>query len=300
MSAQVLVSTDGLSRDEWLEWRRRGIGSSDAPAVAGLDPYQTPMGVWLDKTSQIPDRDETEPMRWGLVLEDAIAGEWAKRHEVQVESPRAILQHPDVPWALANLDRRLVDRDELLEVKNVGDRAAQNWEDFDTPPEKFVVQVQHQLYVTGWERGHLAVLVGGKQLLSFEIERDDELIGHLVDIEASFWDLVERRQPPAVDGSEATKRALESMFPQGVTERVVLGDDARQAIVAYQSASARLKAAKEAKDLAGNQLRALMGDAIEGWLEGEKVVSWTEIPAAPVSYVRDASRRLWVTKKEIV
>lgn len=29
----VLVDTENLPEDEWLEWRRRGIGGSDAAAI---------------------------------------------------------------------------------------------------------------------------------------------------------------------------------------------------------------------------------------------------------------------------
>ena len=34
-----LVSTTGLSEEEWLAYRKRGIGGSDAGAVCGLNPY---------------------------------------------------------------------------------------------------------------------------------------------------------------------------------------------------------------------------------------------------------------------
>ena len=33
---QILVSTEDLPREQWLEYRRKGIGGSDAAAVAEL------------------------------------------------------------------------------------------------------------------------------------------------------------------------------------------------------------------------------------------------------------------------
>lgn len=36
-----LVKTTTLSRDDWLEVRRHGIGSSDAAAAVGLNPYKS-------------------------------------------------------------------------------------------------------------------------------------------------------------------------------------------------------------------------------------------------------------------
>jgi len=37
----VIVSTENLSEADWLEYRRKGIGGSDAAAVMGLSPFCT-------------------------------------------------------------------------------------------------------------------------------------------------------------------------------------------------------------------------------------------------------------------
>ena len=37
----VLADTTTLSRPEWLEYRRRGLGGSDAAAVLGISPFRT-------------------------------------------------------------------------------------------------------------------------------------------------------------------------------------------------------------------------------------------------------------------
>ena len=37
----VLVETSELPREEWLAYRRRGIGGSDAAAVLGISPFMT-------------------------------------------------------------------------------------------------------------------------------------------------------------------------------------------------------------------------------------------------------------------
>ena len=39
-SALRLVDTRDLPREEWLEVRKQGIGSSDAAAAVGLCPYK--------------------------------------------------------------------------------------------------------------------------------------------------------------------------------------------------------------------------------------------------------------------
>lgn len=37
----ALVDTADLPEEEWLEYRRRGIGGSDAAAILGVSPFAT-------------------------------------------------------------------------------------------------------------------------------------------------------------------------------------------------------------------------------------------------------------------
>ncbi|MCB1614397.1 MAG: YqaJ viral recombinase family protein, partial [Pseudomonadales bacterium] len=47
-----LVSTKAMSREDWLDVRRRGIGASEAAAACGISPYQSPLELWLIKTGR--------------------------------------------------------------------------------------------------------------------------------------------------------------------------------------------------------------------------------------------------------
>ncbi len=51
-----LVKTNDLSREDWLEVRKNGIGSSDATAALGLNPYQSQLELWMEKTGRDPRR----------------------------------------------------------------------------------------------------------------------------------------------------------------------------------------------------------------------------------------------------
>ena len=46
---QVLVDTENLTREEWLDWRRRGIGGSDVSAIIGISPFRTARDIYYDK-----------------------------------------------------------------------------------------------------------------------------------------------------------------------------------------------------------------------------------------------------------
>lgn len=58
--AAVLVDTENLSREDWLSWRRRGIGGSDAAAVMGMSPFCTKRDLYYDKRGIQPVMDEEE------------------------------------------------------------------------------------------------------------------------------------------------------------------------------------------------------------------------------------------------
>lgn len=47
-----LVKTKDLPRDDWLAVRQQGIGSSDAAAAVGLNPYKSQLELWLEKTDR--------------------------------------------------------------------------------------------------------------------------------------------------------------------------------------------------------------------------------------------------------
>ena len=49
MSANVLVSTENMPYEDWLEYRKQGIGGSDAAVACGISRYKSPVELWLEK-----------------------------------------------------------------------------------------------------------------------------------------------------------------------------------------------------------------------------------------------------------
>ena len=64
------ISTKNISRNDWLQMRKTGIGGSDAGAVCGLNPYSSAMNVFYDKTSEELSDFDNEAMRQGRDLEE--------------------------------------------------------------------------------------------------------------------------------------------------------------------------------------------------------------------------------------
>ncbi|CAM2148253.1 YqaJ viral recombinase family protein [Pararobbsia alpina] len=220
-AALRLVETRELSRDDWLSVRRNGIGGSDAAAAVGISPYMSPLELWLIKTGRDaklpkPDsEDTTDPVYWGTLLEPIVAAAYTKQTGRRLRRVNAVLQHPTIPFMLANLDREVTgNRDvQILECKTAGEFGARAWR--EGVPEYVQVQVQHQLAVTGKQAADVAVLICGQKLEVHRIERDDDLIARLIPLEAAFWRYVEMDTPPPADGSESSDRALRCLYPSG-------------------------------------------------------------------------------------
>lgn len=275
--AIALANTKDMPREDWLKWRKRGIGGSDAAAIAGLNRWKSPLMVYLDKTGQIEDQEPGEAAYWGTVLEDVVADEFAKRTGLTVRRRNVILQSPDHDWMLANVDRVIVGRHEGLEAKTTSAYKADEWGEGKAPTQ-YIIQAQHYMAVTGFDAWHLAVLIGGQKFLHLKIDRDEELIDYLVQIESAFWhDHILANTPPAMDGSEASGDLLDRLYPESKPETVIeLPPAAEDLVSAFETAKDEEKAAALRKDEAANKLKALLGDCEAGWA-GSKKVSWKTV-----------------------
>lgn len=211
-----LASTGSLSREEWLQIRLRGIGSSDAAVAIGLSPYKSPLSLWLEKTQRKApdDLSQKEAVVWGTVLEPILASVYAERTGRKVRRVNAVLQHREHPFMLANLDREVIhpEGNGVLEIKTTGYHSAPQWE--DGVPVAYQCQVLHQLAVTGHAWADVAVLIGGQDFRVYRILRDDDKIADLIRRETLFWQCVMDDRQPEPDGSDDAAQAIQWLFPR--------------------------------------------------------------------------------------
>ncbi len=197
-------------RQAWLDDRRTGVGSSDAPQVCGLSPWGTPYSVYCSKVYGI-EKAESDEMRVGTLIEPFVAKLFADSTGYAVAKPAGVLRHPDRPWQLASLDYKVEGAGNWpLEIKN--SRTAEGWgqSGTDLVPEGYLLQVTHQMVVTGEEMAFLAALIGGCDFRAYTIRLDPDLAARLTDIEAAFWDRVQTLNPPEPDWSHSSTPALMS------------------------------------------------------------------------------------------
>lgn len=224
MFANVLVETDKLSKEEWLKWRKRGIGGSDVSCLLGINKWKSEIELWLDKTNQTNEPPvENEAMTWGTIIEPIIRNHFAEVTGKTVVELKAMLQHPEYPFMLADVDDITVDEEgnpAILEIKTASEYKRSEWE--DGVPAYYQTQIQHYLCVTGIRKAYCAVLIGGNSFKAYEIDADDEIQSMLIAVEKNFWNKVQNMIRPEMDGSDAAKNLLDSLYRGGVAEQIVM------------------------------------------------------------------------------
>lgn len=277
MQAISLVYTRDMERADWLKWRRKGIGGSDVAAIAGLNKWKSPVAVWLDKTGQIDPEEPGETAYWGNQLEDLVAKEFEIRTGMKVRKKNSILQHPYYPFMLANIDRYIVGVREGLECKTSSEYRKDEWKD-DNIPEEYILQVQHYMAVTGYETWWIAVLIGGNKFMYKRIERDEEIINYLIQIEKDFWTkyVVPKVLPP-VDGSQASTEILNKLYPEAVPDsKIDIPPSAQNLLDQYDQAKEQEKYWADKKEEAANKIKQLMGENELAFF-GERKISWKTV-----------------------
>lgn len=73
MKLNKVVSTLEMPHEEWLRYRKKGIGGSDAGAICGVNKYRSAVSVFLDKTTEQTSGLDNEAMRQGRDLEQYVA-----------------------------------------------------------------------------------------------------------------------------------------------------------------------------------------------------------------------------------
>jgi putative phage-type endonuclease len=273
----VVEDTTKISREEWLELRRQGLGGSDAGAVAGFNRWTPPLQVWSDKLGLLPPEEMTESAKWGLTMEPVLVEEYRQRHPDQhVWVDKAMYRHgnPDRSFMLANIDARIGD-DGLLECKTADKDLADEW--IDGPPLHYQLQVQHYLEVLGLAYCMVIVLIGGNRFHEFRIERDDELIATLVRMEEHFWAsyVLDKLEPPMV-GTDAEKDLLGELYHGAAGEQVVLPPPTVRLVHELVAVKAELKRLETEKTRLEDEVKVVMKDATEGvdLDTGQTLITW--------------------------
>lgn len=206
----ILVDTTNLSREEWLEYRRQGIGGSDAAAVLGISPFRTGRDLYFDKLGIVTaDEDENWVAKEvGTLLEELVARIFEKKTGLRVYRCAKMLRHPHYPWMLADLDF-LVELPDggtaILECKSTNYNARDRWwyNGGEIVPEYYEVQGRHYMAVRNLNRVYFCCLYGNTEdeAIIRHIDRDMTYEAELIAMEKYFWhkNVLAKVPPPYVE-----------------------------------------------------------------------------------------------------
>lgn len=219
------TSTKDMTRAEWLQARRGGIGGSDASAIMGQNPYASPLTVYMDKTGQAAEKPETEAMRQGTDCEEVVAKRFAAETGLKVRRCNKMFRHPEYPWMLANIDRQIACKGFVgLECKTTSPFNRTDFSGGDIPANYFW-QCQHYMAVTGAEEWYLAVMVFSTGFHVFRIARDENAIEKLIEAEREFWhENVLAGVPPFPSGIDAEDAVIDGLYTSRIDTPADIGD----------------------------------------------------------------------------
>lgn len=195
-----------LTREEWLDVRKSGIGSSEVATIVGLNPWETPYQLWRRKVGIDAPKEENFAMKAGHYLEDAVSRFWSD------ETGREIIKRSAGDWIIRDNDRPYLqvspDRTYWLTGEKRNDtnkgilecKTTQMAVDADDLPKHWFCQVQYQLGVAGLEHGSLAWLCSGREFGYKDIDLVPDFYQWLVEEVERFWqdNILGRQEPSAV------------------------------------------------------------------------------------------------------
>jgi predicted phage-related endonuclease len=258
--------------------REASLGSSDAPIVAGVSPYKSPLELYYQLHGDLPryTDEESQAQRIGSKLEPMIAELAAEDLGYKIRRCPT-RRHPKYPFMVANLDFEIVGGMKgpgVLEVKNRGASKP-----FDQLPDDIMLQVVQQLAVTNREWGIVAVLFGFGNLRTYEVTRDKELEEYLIELEARFMVRVEKGEPPDHTWTPETVGILKKLYPTDSGKTVELPTQALTYIGQFRQAKSDLDLAEEHKAEAEGWLKERMADATTATVPGYSL-SWKSTKAS--------------------
>lgn len=194
----ALISPNKFTTEEWLTWRREGIGGSDAPSILGAEgAFSSPYDVWEEKT-QGTTKEDNYAMRMGRDKEGSVR-EWFEEQSGLSFFPMLSV-HDDHSWIRASLDGIELEGRHAVEIKNLGEKD-HSIAVAGGVPQKYFIQCQHQMMATpSLEKVYYVscpIHEEAQKSVVIEINRDARFIEEILFPEENkFWMLVKSGTAP--------------------------------------------------------------------------------------------------------
>ena len=265
------------SREEWLEVRKSGIGSSEVATIVGLNPWETPYQLWRRKVGIDPPKEENFAMKAGHYLEDAVSRFWhdaTGRDIIKRSAGDWIIRDNKHPFLQVSPDRtywlgesRANDDKGILECKTT-----QMSIDADDLPKHWFCQVQYQLGVAGYTQGSLAWLCSARDFGYTDITLVPDFYEWLTDEVARFWtdNIQGGKEPDAVDVSDVLLKY--NRHTNG--KSIEVSDDVFQAYLQLKDVRKELAELDERKESLEAKIKLAFTDAEALTHDGQTIATW--------------------------
>lgn len=266
------------TREEWLDVRKSGIGSSEVATIVGLNPWETPYQLWRRKVGIDAPKEENFAMKAGHYLEDAVSRFWAD------ETGREIIKRSAVDWIIRDNDRPYLqvspDRTYWLTGEKRNDtnkgilecKTTQMEVDADDLPKHWFCQVQYQLGVAGLEHGSLAWLCSGREFGYKDIDLVPDFYQWLVEEVSRFWqdNILARVEPSAV----SVKDVLLKYNRHADGKIVEVGADIFDACSELREIKKQIKGLETTQAELEERIKLAFGDAEGISFDGQTLATW--------------------------
>jgi putative phage-type endonuclease len=241
--------------------RRSFIGGSDARVIMGSEEAAL-LRLWREKRGEVGPEDLSGNLtvQLGKVTED-LNRRWYERNTGRtVGAVQRLAKHSAIPWMAATLDGIVEGIGAVFEAKfmlpwSFSEEAA---------AEKYMAQVQHNMWVTHLRSAVLSIITGGGKWVEITIPMDPLYLSVLVSAEKKFWRCVQSGEPPHLINAEAPRPRIEAVrivdmsSSNSWADFAALFRNTRSAFLDHERAKSELKnlIPEDAKEAIGHGVRA--------------------------------------------
>ena len=236
--------------------RRAFIGGSDARIILGSDEAAL-VQLWREKRGEA----EPEDLSGNLIVQLGRATEelnrsWFERNTGrQVRDVQRRVRHSAIPWMAATLDGIVEGTEAVFEAKFM-----LPWSFSEVAAaEKYMAQVQHNMWVTHLRSSVLSIITGGGKWVEVAML----YLTVLVSAEKKFWRCVQSGEVPHLIMAEPPRPCIEAIrivdmsSSNSWAEFAALFRNTREAFFDHERAKSELKALmpEDAKEAIGHGVR---------------------------------------------
>ena len=183
------------NKDQWLKWRKEGIGGSDSAAARGKGKFKSTLELFWEKTSSF----QREPKNWETLLCGQLLEPYARRMFSFKTGLRVIelpymYQHPDHPFMLADLDGLVMMPDgsmAILECKVINAFTKKYYGTKENPklPYQYEAQVRHYMCVMDIDVAYVIAIYGNTRndVIIRKVTRDIKNEKIMIEGLEEFW-----------------------------------------------------------------------------------------------------------------